>query len=92
MIINQLIWDDGNVEHIARHDVSPKEIEDICFGFHISVREHGQRSILSGRTAAGRYLNVVVERVSKEVFRPVTAFEMSAAYKRRYRKRLGDRR
>ena len=89
MIISELQWDDENVEHIARHNVNPQEVEDVCFGLHISEREGEQRYILSGKTAAGRYLNVVVERVGKGLFRPVTAFEMSENYKRRYRKRFG---
>lgn len=89
MIINALQWDDDNVGHIARHNVNPQEVEDVCFGVHISEREKEQRYILSGQTAGGRYLNVVVERVGKGLFRPVTAFEMSEDYKRKYRRRLG---
>ena len=27
-VIKNLIWDDGNVAHIAKHDVSPSEIEE----------------------------------------------------------------
>lgn len=89
MIINELQWDDENIEHIARHNVSPQEVEDVCFGFHISRKERGQRYILSGQTSGGRYINVVVERLVKGLFKPITAFEMSENYKRRYRGRLG---
>jgi uncharacterized DUF497 family protein len=89
VIISELQWDDENAGHITRHDVNPQEVEDVCFGIHIIVKERNQRYILSGQTAAGRYLNVVVERVSNGLFRPITAFEMSDNYKRRYRKRLG---
>lgn len=88
MILNELEWDDENIGHIARHSVNPREVEDVCFGMHISERESGQRYILSGQTAAGRYLNVVVERVGKGLFRPITAFEMSENYQRRYQKRM----
>ena len=56
MIISELQWDDENVEHIARHDVNPKEVEDICFGVHISAKQRGQRYILSGQSVGGRYL------------------------------------
>jgi len=88
VIILELEWDDENIEHIGQHSVSPQEVEDVCFGFHISVRERNQRYILSGQTAAGRYLNVVIERVGKGLFRPITAFEMSENYKHSYKKRL----
>jgi hypothetical protein len=86
--INELEWDDENIQHIAHHSVNPQEVEDVCFGVHVSVREREQRYILSGQSAGGRYLNVVVERVGKGLFRPITAFGMSENYKRRYRKRL----
>ncbi len=91
MVIGELYWDDENVQHIARHNVSPQEVEDVCFGVYIGKRESNQRYVLSGQTVAGRYLNVVIERVGKGVFRPITAFEMSDNYKRRYRKRLRKR-
>ncbi len=89
MLISELEWDDDNIGHIARHNVNPKEVEDICFGLHISQKESELRYILSGQTVAGRYLNVVVERIGKGLFKPITAFEMSENYKRSYRKRLG---
>lgn len=88
MRISQLEWDDDNVEHVARHQVTPQEVEDVCFGFHISRKEDGGRYILSGQSGEGRYLNVVIERVGGGLFRLVTAFEMSESYKRSYRKRI----
>ena len=92
MIIDELPWDDANIEHIARHNVNPEEVEGVCFGVHISRKEGSQRYVLSGQSYAGRYLNVVIERVGKGIFRPVTAFEMSESYKRKYRKRFKNRR
>lgn len=88
MKIDSLYWNDENIEHISKHNVNPQEVEDVCFGTHIIRREGDRRYILSGQSANGRYLNVVIERVSKELFRPITAFEMSENYKHRYRKRL----
>ncbi len=88
MKIDSLYWDDENIEHIARHNVNPQEVEDVCFRTYIIEKESDQRYILSGQSANGRYLNVVIERVGKGLFRPITAFEMSENYKRRYRKRL----
>ncbi len=89
MIISELQWDDENIEHIIRHNVNAQEVEDVCFGVHLSTSEGKQRYILSGQSVSGRYLDVVIERISKGLFRPITAFEMSENYKNRYRKRLG---
>jgi uncharacterized DUF497 family protein len=88
VVINELEWDDENIEHIARHKVSPKEVEDVCFGLHISEKSGGSRYVLSGQSGEGRYLNVVVERISKGLFRPITAYQMNEGQKARYRKRV----
>lgn len=89
MRIDELEWDDKNDGHIVRHKVSPKEVEDVCFGLHISEKSGGGRYVLSGQTESGRYLNVVIERIGGGLFRPITAFDMSESYKRKYRKMLG---
>jgi hypothetical protein len=91
VIISELKWDDENVEHIAQHNVNPQEVEDVCFGLHISEKAGTQRYILSGQSTGGRYLNVVIERVGRRLFRPITAFEMSENYKRRYKKRFREK-
>jgi uncharacterized DUF497 family protein len=87
--IESLNWDDANIEHIARHQVTPAEVEDICFGSFIFTREASQRYILSGQSGSGRYLNVVIERIGKGVYRPITAFEMSEKYRRVYKRQTG---
>jgi uncharacterized protein len=94
MKITELEWDDNNVDHIGRHGVSPQEVEEVCYGLHYSKKDsdskgHGkERYILAGQTEAGRYLDVVIERLHTTCFRPVVAFEMSEPYKRSYRKKL----
>ncbi|MBM3926344.1 MAG: BrnT family toxin [SAR202 cluster bacterium] len=91
MNIVELEWDDRNIKHIARHSVSPEEVEDVCFGFHFARSEHGGRYVLSGQSDAGRYLNVIVEDLGRGRFRPITAFEMSDNYKASYRRRMSKR-
>jgi uncharacterized DUF497 family protein len=86
--IHELQWDDSNVAHIARHDISPDEVEDVCFSLHIRERSENKKYILSGQTSNGRYLHVVLAGADKGLFRPITAFEMSDNDKRSYRKRL----
>ncbi len=29
---DELLWDDWNAEHLARHHVSPTEVNEVCFG------------------------------------------------------------
>jgi uncharacterized DUF497 family protein len=89
MRITELEWDDENINHIARHNVNPEEVEDVCFGLNLSERESHNRYILGGQTSSGRYINVVIERAGWGTFRPITAFEMDEKQKARYRKRMG---
>ena len=32
LTISELLWDDWNEAHIARHHITPEEVEEICFG------------------------------------------------------------
>jgi uncharacterized protein len=89
VIIESLEWDDENVEHISRHGVNPMEVEDVCYGLNLSEREGNTRYIISGQSQGGRHLNVVIERIGKGMFRPITAYEMGEGNKARYRKRMG---
>lgn len=89
MNIGSLEWDDENVEHIGRHSgISPKDVEDVCFGLHIVYRGKYGRYILYGQTDDGIYLNVVLERLHGSRFRPVTARPMSKGEKHNYKKKL----
>jgi len=91
MIINDLLWDDKNVEHIAAHGVSPAEVEDICFWNNYCKKEECSRYLLRGQTAEGRYIMVVVESLGMGIFRPITAFEMTEGYKSGFRRQQRGR-
>lgn len=32
MTIDDILWPEDRVEHIARHGVTPEEVEQVCFG------------------------------------------------------------
>ena len=79
----RIIWDLeddplGNIQHIAEHEVTPEEIEEV-------LNDRQSRTVFSassgspitfGWTAAGRYLAVVWEIVDEEplTIYPVTAY------------------
>lgn len=91
MTIGELIWPEERVEHIARHGVSPEEVEEVCFGRPLVLRakSRGENLVyyVLGQTEAGRYLFCAVIRLADGKGYPVTAREMTANEKRRYRKR-----
>ena len=56
--VRQLLWDDWNIEHIARHSVVPREVAEVCHGDVLALTSHTNRIIVFGLTAAGRILAV----------------------------------
>lgn len=84
-----LEWNDEALEHITRHHVTPAEVEDVTYDVRSQIRKAGQdRYILHGRTTSGRYLKVVIERIGRGRFYPVTAYEMDDTDRRLYQRRL----
>ncbi|MEW6102399.1 MAG: hypothetical protein AB1630_01055 [bacterium] len=87
MYISNLEWDDYRIKHIARHNVKPYEVWEVCEDLlHLAHCEGRNRYRLYGQTAEGRYLFVVLEQVGKTVYKPITARDMSDNEKRNYRK------
>ena len=88
MEITWFEWDDKNIEHVARHNVRPDEIEDVAFDDEPWIRKgrEGTRYML-GYTVAGRYLFTVYVLRSKGVARVITAIDMDERTKKLYKKR-----
>jgi len=87
--IRRLRWDDWNVAHIARHDVGPAEVQEVCHGDPLVQQGRGGRIVLIGPTAAGRMLEVVLEPEGRAVYYPVTAFPASRKDRRLYQQTKG---
>lgn len=89
MEIREFEWDDHNIDHIARHRVSPDEVEDVAFDDDPWVRKgrKGTRYML-GHTIAGRYLFVVYILKNKGVARVITAMDMDEKTRKLYRERI----
>ena len=87
----QVIWDleddlQGNFQHIAEHDVTPDEVEEVLNDRHsqTAYSQSSGRPITFGWTATGRYLAVIWELVDQDplVVYPVTAYEAPEPGKR----------
>jgi uncharacterized DUF497 family protein len=77
-------WDDAAIAHIARHYVTPDEVEDVCFDNPLSVqRMRGNRWAVFGRTLAGRYLTVFIDRINSTSVFVVTARDATPSERRR---------
>ena len=88
MTIQEIVWDEDSILHIARHGVDPEEAEQVCFSGEPSIwKAKRQRYIALGCTQSGRYLTVVFEYLGKKTARIITARAMSEAERKLYRKR-----
>ena len=90
MRIDEIIWPEDRIEHIARHGVTPEEVDEVCFGKSQvrRAKSEGENPVyyVQGQTEAGRYLLCVVIQLPDVNGYPVTAREMTVKEKRRYRK------
>jgi uncharacterized DUF497 family protein len=64
--IASLAWDDWNLVHITKHEVSPEEVEDVVFGAAVVFPSYKNRHKLVGLTRSGRVLSVVIGQVPGE--------------------------
>lgn len=86
--IYEIVWPPEQIDHIARHDVTPEEFEEVCFGRALTLRAKstGQNPVyyLLGQTEAGRFLFCVVIHFPDGRGYPVTARPMTPQEKRRF--------
>lgn len=92
MAFAHVVWDlpddpDGNVAHIAEHDITPEEVEEILFDpdSETTVSRSSGENITFGWTTSDRYLAVVWEHVTDDplTMRPITAYEVREKRRRR---------
>lgn len=87
LTIRKLIWDSWNASHIARHQVTPEEVEIVCHKEPFVFRgKQKSRVVLVGMTEEKRILTVVLEPKKDKTYYPITAYRSSrqevAIYKR----------
>ena len=89
MKIQNITWDQETVDHIARHAVSPEEVEQVLFNDEdvpIIMRGGENKYLTYGETDSRRFLFIVwVSKYRKT--RIVTARDMTQKEKQFYRKR-----
>jgi hypothetical protein len=76
----EVIWTegpDGNIAHLAEHDITPDEAEEVLTDpIATDVSRSSGRPIAFGFTHAGRKLAVVFERIDRITVYPITAYEV----------------
>ena len=75
-----VLWNlepDGNIAHIAEHDLTPDDVETVLFQpvAYDTSRSSG-RPMAYGFTPDGRYIVVVYEEIDAYTLYPITAYEI----------------
>ena len=91
-------WDEDNILHIARHNITPEQVEEVYYseGILATVAVKKQRTAgrefryrLWGTDAAGNYIEVIIAIFPQYgVWRCVTAYRMNQGAKKAYMKRV----
>jgi len=80
-------WDEANAAHIAEHDVTPAEAEEVICNHPIDLehqtRNGEERLMQIGTTLSGRFL-VVITTLRGLKTRVVTAYGANRAYRAFY--------
>lgn len=92
MIIRELIVEPDREEHIARHNVTLSEVEEVAFGTYFPRRAKGGWYLVIGQTDAGRYLSIVVAPRGPGIYALVTAREAEPGERQGYHRHRGMRR
>ena len=71
----RFIWEAENIVHVARHGVSPQEVEELITAEDtVIVPARGRRLSAYGATAAGRPVRAIYDLVEREDLRVTTAY------------------
>lgn len=78
-------WDESNLEHIARHMVSPDEAEAVLDNAPRVLRTADGKYLAYGQTDDGRFLLVVYVVRPGPLVRVITARDMTDGEKKQHR-------
>jgi uncharacterized DUF497 family protein len=83
-------WDDANRAHLAEHNVTPDEAEQVMLNDPLDlpaqIRDEEERSVQIGETDNGRIL-LVITTWRRNKLRVVTAFPPNRTMRRKYMER-----
>jgi uncharacterized DUF497 family protein len=90
LFVRRLIWDTWNIAHIARYDVIPDEVEEVCHGHPVTSQTYQGRIRVIGPTSHQRMLTVMLAPTDERgVYSPVTARPADRNERRQYREPRG---
>lgn len=74
------VWDEDNIDHLERHQVTPEEAEEVFFNRYLitpNKKKHGPRRFrIDGQTNANRHLRLIIEDLGKNIARVITGWDL----------------
>ncbi|WP_158372448.1 BrnT family toxin [Cellulosimicrobium cellulans] len=89
--IVELAWTREAEDHIARHGVEPRDVEDVLGGRHWRARGRSGTTLVYGRNRGGRSLLVVLAPGRGGAAGVVTARDLTPGERRTLRRREAGR-
>lgn len=87
MIIRKLVWDEWNIDHIAKHNVEPEEVEEACKSKNLFNKWKNKTYRVIGQTEDGRYLTIFLAPRIGQSYYPVTARDSTEKEKKAFRRK-----
>jgi len=88
-MFDDFVWPEDQIEHIARHGVTPEEFEEVCSGKCLleKTKSKGENPVYLAyeQTEAGRYLCCWAIRFPDGDGFPITSRETTPKEKKRFR-------
>lgn len=82
IIIKELVWDEWNIEHIKKHDVTQAEVEEVARNIVTHKKVKLGRYSIFGRIGS-RILTVIINRKATGIYYPVTARDAAKKERRK---------
>ena len=67
LLVSSLFWDDWNLNHIQKHEITPSQAEEVVMGEPLIFSTYKNRLLLIGPDQTGRVLCVVMGQVPESV-------------------------
>jgi uncharacterized DUF497 family protein len=92
MLVRQLIWDNWNITHIARHNVIPEEVEELCHANPQTEAANKGRIRVTGETSKGRIISAFLDPEPKTgEYYTVSARDASKKERRLYEEWINEK-
>jgi uncharacterized DUF497 family protein len=88
IVIDELIWDEWNINHIKKHNVKSNEVEEACDNLIEVFESYNNRLIILGKTDKKRILAIIMAQIDKNSYYVVTARDASRKERKLYEHKI----